>query len=150
MARNDSSDGKFSEAEREAMKERAAELKAEKKAGKGSAKKAREAKACDDAIAALSGSDKAIAERYHRIVTEEAPDLDPKTWYGFPSYARDGKVVTFVQPASKFETRYANIGFDETATLDDGPFWATSFAVLEITDEVETKLRALVRKATGR
>ncbi|GED98432.1 hypothetical protein [Gordonia crocea] len=142
-----STDGKFSETERAAMKQRAAELKAEKQTGKGAAKREREAKACTDAIAALTGADHAVASRYHQIVAEEAPELDPKTWYGFPSYARDGKVVTFVQPASKFDTRYPTVAFNEDAALDDGPMWATAFAVLEITDEVEAKLRELVRRA---
>lgn len=142
-------DATFSEAERAAMKQRAAELRAQGKGGKGGAKKQRELQACLDAIAELEGSDKAIAERFHAIVTEEVPHLDPKTWYGFPSYAKDGKVVTFLQPASKFDTRYASIGFNEDATLDDGPMWATAFAVLEITAPVEEQLRALVRKAAG-
>ena len=75
--------------------------------------------------------------------------LDAKTWYGFPSYARDGNVVTFVQPASKFDTRYTTIGFNEAATLDDGPIWATSFAVVEWTDVVEEMLRTLEKKATA-
>lgn len=141
-------DGSFSKAERDAMKQRAAELKAQK-GGKGSAKKEREAKACDDAIAALDGSDKAIAEAFHAIVTEEAPHLDPKTWYGFPSYAADGKVVTFLQPASKFDTRYATIGFNDVAALDDGTFWPAAYAVTEVTPDVDKQLRALVRKAAG-
>ncbi len=82
------------------------------------------------------------------LVTEVAPELDPKTWYGFPSYARDGKVVTFVQPASKFGA-LRDVGFQEDATLDDGAMWATSFAVVEWTDEVEQRLRELVRRAAG-
>lgn len=139
------SDG-FSAAERAAMKQRAAELR-ENKGVKGAAKKAKELEACLEAIEALSGTDRIIAERFHVVVAEEAPHLDPKTWYGFPSYARDGKVVTFVQPASKFDTRYTSVGFNEDAFLDDGPVWATSFAVLEWTDAVEAKLRPLVRKA---
>lgn len=139
----------FTADERDAMKQRAAELKAEKVGGKGSAKKEREAKACVDAIAGLPSSDRSIAEGLHTIVSEEAPQLDPKTWYGFPSYARDGKVVVFYQPASKFGTRYGNVGFSEDALLDDGVFWPTSFAVLEVTDEVDSRLRDLVRRAAG-
>lgn len=142
-----SGDG-FSAAERQAMKQRAEELAA-MKGVKGAAKKAKEYEACIEAIEALSGLDRTIAQRFHVVVSEEAPQLDPKTWYGFPSYARDGKVVTFVQPASKFDTRYATIGFNEDALLDDGPMWATVFAVVEWTDEVETKLRALVKRAAG-
>jgi len=137
----------FSAAERQAMKERAAELKQQSK-GTGSAKKARELQACLDAIAALPAMDKQTAERLHTIVSEEAPHLDPKTWYGFPSYARDGKVIVFFQPASKFDTRYGTVGFSEDAQLDDGVFWPTAYAVLEVTAEVETALRALVRTAS--
>lgn len=140
------SEDSFSAAERAAMKQRAEELRAAKGV-KGAAKKAKEFDACMEAIAALEGLDRLIAERFHVLVTEEAPQLDPKTWYGFPSYARDGKVVTFVQPASKFDTRYTSIGFNEDAHLDDGAMWATSFAVVEWDDEVERTLRELVRKA---
>jgi uncharacterized protein YdhG (YjbR/CyaY superfamily) len=136
----------FTAAERAAMQQRAEELRA-MKGVKGSARKAKEYQACIDAIDALTGLDRTIAERFHVVVSEEAPQLDPKTWYGFPSYARDGKVVTFVQPASKFDARYASIGFNEDANLDDGPMWATSFAVVEWNDAVEMKLRALVSKA---
>lgn len=142
-----STDG-FSDAEREAMKQRAAELRAQKGV-KGSAKTAKEFQACLDAIDALDGLDRTIAERFHVVVTEEAPHLAAKTWYGFPSYARDGKVVTFVQPASKFDSRYATIGFNEDAHLDDGAMWATSFAVVEWADEVESTLRDLVRRAAA-
>lgn len=141
--------GGFSDAERAAMAQRAAELRGEAKAGKGAAKRAREAQACDEAIAALDGSDQRIAAVLHGLVAEEAPQLDPKTWYGFPSYARDGKVVVFYQPASKFGTRYGTIGFSEDAQLDDGVFWPSSFAVLEITAEVEQQLRELIRRAAG-
>jgi uncharacterized protein YdhG (YjbR/CyaY superfamily) len=142
-----SGDG-FSAAERAAMKQRAEELAA-MKGVKGAAKKAKEYQACIDAIDALTGLDRTIAERFHVVVSEEAPHLDPKTWYGFPSYALDGKVITFVQPASKFDSRYASVGFNEDATLDDGDMWPTTFAVVEWTDAVESRLRALVRKAAG-
>jgi len=140
--------GGFSAAERKAMKQRAEELAAIKGV-KGAAKKAKEYEACLEAIDALTGPDRTIAERFHVVVSEEAPQLDPKTWYGFPSYARDGKVVTFVQPASKFDARYASIGFNEDALLDDGAMWATAFAVVEWTDDVEKQLRALVKRAAG-
>lgn len=142
-------EGKFSAAERAALKQRAAELRAQAKAAKSAEKKEIEAKACLDAIAALEGSDRQIAERLHAIVTEVAPQLDPKTWYGFPSYARDDKVVLFYQPASKFGARYGSIGFSEDARLDDGVFWPAAFAVLEITDAVETQLRSLIERAAG-
>ena len=138
----------FSKAERDAMKQRAEELRATKGV-KGVAKKVRELEACVAAIDALSGTDREIAERFHVVVSEEAPDLDPKTMYGFPSYARDGKVMMFVQPSSKFDTRYPTVNFDDGAKLDDGVMWPTSFAVLEWNDAVEKKLRALVRKAVG-
>lgn len=136
----------FSEAERAAMKQRAEELRAQKGL-KGSAKRQREFEACLEAIAALESTDRLIAERFHVIVSEEAPHLDPKTWYGFPSYALDGDVVTFVQPASKFEARYATVGFNEQAQLDDGDMWPTVFAVTDVTPAVEERLRELVRKA---
>ena len=138
----------FSAQERDAMKQRAAELK-EMKGVKGAAKRAKEYDACLEAIDALTGSDRQIAERLHVIVTEEAPELAPKTWYGFPSYAKDDKVVVFYQPASKFETRYGSIGFNETAALDDGEMWPTSFAVLEMTPAAEKTFRELVRRAAG-
>lgn len=139
----------FSAAERAAMKQRAAELREEGKRAKGAEKRAKEAQDCADAIAAMHGADKKIAERLHAIVAEAAPQLEPKTWYGFPSYARDGKVVVFYQPASKFKTRYGTVGFSEDAMLDDGAAWATSFAVLDVTDSVEAQLRDLVRRAAG-
>jgi uncharacterized protein YdhG (YjbR/CyaY superfamily) len=138
----------FSAQEREAMKQRAAELK-EMKGVKGAVKRAKEYDACLEAIDALTGSDRQIAERLHVIVSEEAPGLAPKTWYGFPSYAKDDKVVVFYQPASKFETRYGSIGFNETAALDDGEMWPTSFAVLEMTPAAEKTFRELVRRAAG-
>lgn len=138
----------FSSAERAAMQQRAAELK-EAKGVKGAAKRAKEYDACLAAIEGLSGADRQIAERLHVIVSEEAPDLAPKTWYGFPSYARDDTVVVFYQPASKFDTRYGTVGFNQDAALDDGDLWATGFAVLRVTDEVEKTLRGLVKKAAG-
>lgn len=138
----------FSEIELAAMRQRAAELRAEA-GGTGSAKKVREAKLCDEAIAALDGVDREIADLLHRVVAEEAPHLDAKTWYGFPSYAREGKVVVFFQPASKFGTRYGSIGFNEDALLDEGDFWATSYAVVSVSAKLEAKLRGLVHTAAG-
>lgn len=136
----------FSDEERAAMKQRAEELKA-MKGLKGAAKLVKENEACLEAIDKLEGTDRAIGERVHVIVMEEAPHLTPKTFYGFPAYAKDGKVVVFYQPASKFKTRYGTVSFDETAQLDDGPMWPVSFAVLEVTPEVERKIRELVRRA---
>ncbi|MFT4220254.1 MAG: hypothetical protein QM611_07025 [Microbacterium sp.] len=138
----------FSDAEREAMKQRAAELRASKGL-KGAAKREREAQACADAIADLTGSDHDIAQLLDDIVTEVAPQLDPKTYYGFPAYARDGKVVVFYQPTTKFGTRYGTVAFDDTAKLDDGAMWATSFAVLGPTDAVAARLRELVTRAVA-
>lgn len=138
----------FSEAERDAMKQRSAELKS-MTGMKGSAKKAKEFEACIAAIDALDGTDRAIAERLHVIVTEEAPHLDAKTWYGFPTYAMDGKNIVFFQPASKFRARYGTVGFDENAALDEGDMWPVAYAVIEMTAVVEAKLRELVRRAAG-
>jgi len=139
-------DGGFTDAERAAVKQRAEELRSTKGL-KGAAKLAKELEACLEAIDALEGADRQIATKLHLIVSEEAPHLAPKTWYGFPSYALDGKVVVFYQPASRFEARYGSIGFDEAAQLDDGEMWATSFAILEMTPAAEERVRDLVRKA---
>lgn len=133
--------------EREAVKQRAAELRAEAKAGK-----AREVgqQALREAIDALPEPDRSLAEGFERIVTEVAPHLAPKTWYGFPSYAdADGKIVVFFKPASKYNSRYATLGFEEAAQLDDGALWVTSFALLELTPEVEEQIAAYIRKAAG-
>ncbi|WP_413354636.1 hypothetical protein [Microbacterium sp. 1P06AB] len=149
MAGKTSEGAGFSDAEKAAMKQRADELKA-MKGLKGLAKIEKENQACLDAIAALEGTDRVIAERVHVIVLEEAPHLNPKTFYGFPAYAKDGKVVVFWQPASKFKTRYGTVSFDETAQLDDGPMWPVSFAVIEMTDAVEQRIREQVRRAAPR
>lgn len=143
-----SEDG-FSEAERAAMKQRAQELKEQAKPAKGKAKRERDRQALVDAIAAMGEPDKSLCEAFDRIVLDVAPQLESKTWYGFPAYAIDGKVVTFLQQAEKFEARYATIGFNDNAQLDDGTFWPTSFAVTEITPEVEARLRELVARAVG-
>ncbi|TDL45916.1 hypothetical protein [Microbacterium oleivorans] len=149
MAGKTSEGAGFSDAEKAAMKQRADELKA-MKGLKGLAKIEKENQACLDAIAALEGTDRLIAERVHVIVLEEAPHLNPKTFYGFPAYAKDGKVVVFWQPASKFKTRYGTVSFDETAQLDDGAMWPVSFAVIEMTDAVEQRIREQVRRAAPR
>ncbi|GAA1694193.1 hypothetical protein GCM10009808_09100 [Microbacterium sediminicola] len=138
----------FSADERAAMRQRADEIRATKGL-KGAAKKAQEYEACIAAIDALEGVDSEVATLLHRVVTEEAAHLDPKTWYGFPTYAKDGKVIVFYQPASKFDTRYGTVGFQDAAALDDGDMWPTVFAVVAVTDAVEKKLRALVKKASG-
>lgn len=138
----------FSDEEKKAMAQRAEELRSTKGL-KGAAKLAKELEACAEAIDQLDGIDGEIARAVHRIVTDEAPHLNPKTFYGFPAYAADGKVVIFVQPKSKFDTRYPTVNFDETANLDDGDMWATSFAVVKVTDAVKDRIRALVRAAVG-
>ena len=140
------SDG-FTAAEREAMKQRAAELRAE---GKKGAKKADALQAVLDRIAAMAASDRALAERVHATVTAAAPDLSPKTWYGMPAYANDaGKVVVFFQDAGKFGARYATLGFNDSANLDDGNIWPTSFALVDWTPDVEQKVVALVTSAVS-
>ncbi|WP_293706281.1 iron chaperone [Stenotrophomonas sp. UBA7606] len=134
----------FTAAEQAAMKERALELKLEAKAGRLRADGEAELLA---KVAKMPVAERAMAERLHAIVTATAPTLLPKTWYGMPAYARDGKVVLFFQGASKFGARYSTLGFNDTAMLDDGPMWATSFALAELTPEVEKKITALVKKA---
>ncbi len=137
--------GGFSAEERAAMKQRAAELRAE---GKKGAKKADALQAVLDSIAAMAPDDRALAERVHATVTATAPALSPKTWYGMPAYANeDGKVVLFFKDAGKFKSRYATLGFEEAANLDDGPMWPTSFALTELTPAEEKKIAALVEKA---
>ena len=137
----------WTDEERAAMKEHAAELK--RAGGKGAAKKAEEAQACLDKIAEMPERDRVLAERIHAIVTQTAPDLDVKTWYGMPAYARDGKVVCFFKPAEKFKARYATLGFDDAAALDDGGMWATSFGITTLTEADEKRIADLVRRATS-
>lgn len=142
-------DGGFTADERAAMKSRAAELRAEAKAAKSAARAEIALRAVLDAIAAMPEHDRMLAEGFHRIVTDVAPQLAPKTWYGFPAYTRDGKVVCFFQHAAKFGTRYATVGFQDDAHLDDGQMWPTTFAVTALTPEVEARLRELVARAAG-
>jgi uncharacterized protein YdhG (YjbR/CyaY superfamily) len=134
----------FTAEERAAMKARAQELKAEERASKNRAEGERDVLA---AIAAMKGSDRAMAKRLHAIVTASAPGLWPKTWYGMPAYAKDGKVVCFFKSAAKFNSRYATFGFEEAANLDQGAMWPTSFALKELTPADEKKIGALVKKA---
>ena len=139
------SDSGFSAEEIAAMKARAAELRAEK----GGAKKADEAERCLEAIAAMSQPDRRLAERIHAIVIAAAPHLDVTTWYGFPAYKKNGKVICFFKPAAKFNDRYATFGFETTADLDDGTVWPVAYAITEVTAADEKKLAALVTKAAG-
>jgi len=134
----------FSEDERAAMRERAQELKAEARRGKD--KEAGERDLLEK-VAEMQGTDRAMAKRLHAIVKANAPDLEPKTWYGMPAYAKDGKVVCFFQGAEKFKARYATIGFSDEANLDKGSMWPTSFALKELTAAEEAKIAALVKKA---
>ena len=140
------SDG-FSAEERAAMKQRAAELRAE---GKKGAKKADGLQALLDSLAEMTPDDRGLAERVHVTVTENAPELLPKTWYGMPAYANaDGKVVIFFQPSGKFSYRYSTLGFQDTANLDDGDLWPVAFALVAWGPEVEEKVVELVRAAVS-
>ena len=138
--------GGFSAEERAAMKERAAELRAE---GRKGAKKADGLQAVLDRIAEMPPEDRELAERVHVTVTKTAPDLSPKTWYGMPAYTNtDGKIVVFFQDAAKFSYRYATLGFQDTANLDDGDLWPVAYALKHWSPAVEKKVVALVKQAT--
>jgi uncharacterized protein YdhG (YjbR/CyaY superfamily) len=132
--------------ERAAMRERAKEMKAEARANKNQADGERDVLA---KIAEMPEPDRVMAERLHAIVKASAPALSPKTWYGMPAYARDGKVVCFFQAAQKFNARYATFGFTDDANLDEGAMWPTSFALTELTAADEARIDALVKKAVS-
>ena len=134
----------FTDEERAAMKERAQELKAEARANKNKAEGERAVLA---KIAEMPEPDRTMAERLHAIIKASAPALSPKTWYGMPAYAKDGKVVCFFQSADKFKSRYATLGFNDEANLDEGAMWPTSFALKEVTGAEEARIAALVKKA---
>jgi len=136
----------FSDEERAAMKERAKELKAEARADRDRAAGESDVLA---KIAEMPRPDRAMAKRIHAIVTASAPALSPKTWYGMPAYAKDGKVVCFFQSAAKFSARYATFGFSDEANLDKGAMWPTSFALKELTAADEAKIGALVKRAAS-
>ncbi len=137
----------FTDAEKAAMKARADEMRS---SGRGGAKKAEEAQACLDAIAGMPDEDRALAERVHTLVSEAAPVLRPKTWYGMPAYVdQNGKVVCFFKNASKFGARYATLGFSDVARLDDGDLWPTEYAVTRVSGPVATAIETLVRRAVG-
>jgi uncharacterized protein YdhG (YjbR/CyaY superfamily) len=138
MAKNEG----FSAEERAAMKEYAKELKAK-------AENADLAKLMAEKIAELDEPDRGIAQRLHELITEAVPELAPKTYYGMPGWAKGGKVLVFFQPASKFKTRYGTLGFQDSAQLDDGPFWPSAFALTDLTPDVEKAVVALVKKAAG-
>jgi uncharacterized protein YdhG (YjbR/CyaY superfamily) len=136
----------FSDEERAAMKQRAKELKAEERANKNKAEGESDVLA---KIAEMPEPDRTMAKRLHEIITASAPVLSPKTWYGMPAYAKDGKIVCFFTAASKFNTRYATFGFNEDANLDEGAMWPTSFALKELTAAEEERIGALVKKAVS-
>lgn len=138
----------FTDEERAAMRERARELKSAARHG-SRAGDASEEDAVLEKIAAMSAADRVMAERLHAIIKASAPELSPKLWYGMPAYARDGKVVCFFQPAQKFKTRYATLGFSDKANLDEGHMWPTAFALEELTAADEARIGALVKKAVG-
>jgi uncharacterized protein YdhG (YjbR/CyaY superfamily) len=147
---NDKKYDGFTAEERAAMKERAEELKAGARGGSRASKKADDESAVLEKIADMPESDRAIGRRLHAIIMDCAPDLSPKLWYGMPAYAnKDGKVVCYFQSAEKFKSRYATLGFDDKANLDDGNMWPTSFALKKVTSGDETKIRALVKKAVS-
>ena len=136
----------FTDDERAAMKARAQELKAEARANKNKADGERDVLA---AIAAMQEPDRSMAKRIHAIIKDNAPTLLPKTWYGMPAYARDGKIVCFFKSADKFKSRYATFGFEEAANIDEGAMWPTSFALKELTAAEEARISALVKKAAS-
>jgi uncharacterized protein YdhG (YjbR/CyaY superfamily) len=137
----------FSEEEKAAMKARAKELKAEERANKNKAEGESDVLA---KIAELQGTDRTMAKRIHEIVNASAPSLLPKTWYGMPAYAnKDGKIVCFFTAASKFNTRYATLGFNDDANLDEGAMWPTAFALKELTAAEEARIAELVKKAAS-
>jgi hypothetical protein len=138
----------FTEEERGAMKDRAQELKAAARRGRGGAKPDAEADVLAK-IAEMPEADRVLAERLHEIVKASAPELAPKLWYGMPAYASNGKVVCFFQSAQKFKSRYATLGFSDLANLDDGPMFATAYALTDLTADTEERISALVSKAVS-
>jgi uncharacterized protein YdhG (YjbR/CyaY superfamily) len=138
----------FTDEERAAMKERAQELKAAARRGPR-AEKADGESAVLAKIAEMPEPDRAMAKRLHAIIKASAPALSPKTWYGMPAYAKDGKVVCYFTAASKFKSRYATFGFNDAANLDEGAMWPTSFALTELTATEEARISALVKKAVS-
>ena len=142
------SSGGFTADERAAMKDHAQELKTAARRGPRAAKADGEADVLEK-IAEMAEPDRALGERLHAIIKASAPDLAPRTWYGMPAYARDGKIVCFFQPAQKFKTRYATLGFNDPANLDDGTMWPIAYALTELTAADEARIGALVQKAVS-
>ena len=135
---------KFTAEERAAMQARASEVRTSSRSGN---KAATEAQACQEAIDAMPKGDRELATAIHELVTTAAPELAPKTWYGMPAYARDGKVVCYFKAAEKFKTRYAQLGFEQEAALDDGTVWPTVFAVTALTDADKQLITSLLERA---
>jgi uncharacterized protein YdhG (YjbR/CyaY superfamily) len=138
----------FTDEERDAMKERAQEVRAEARRGPRAAKADGESDVLAK-IAEMPEPDRAMAERLHALIKASAPALSPKLWYGMPAYAKDGKVVCYFQSAHKFNSRYATLGFNDAANLDEGTMWPTSFALTELTAADEARIGALARKAVS-
>ncbi|GAA6526619.1 hypothetical protein [Intrasporangium sp. DVR] len=138
----------FTAEEREAMKERAKEVRTSRRRS-GAAGQEDDLAELLGKISGMPEADRVLAERIHAIVTETAPNLTPRTWYGMPAYAKDGKVLVFFQDAAKFKARYATLGFNDAAALDEGEMWPTSFAVTKLTPAVERRISDLVRRAAG-
>ncbi len=133
----------FTDEEKSAMKERAKEVKAAKSGNVD------DATAVLDKIAEMEDSDRALAEKVHQVIIDAAPGLAPRLWYGMPAYAKDGKVLCFFQPAKKFKSRYATLGFNDVAALDDGAMWPCAYALTTLTAADEKKVRALIARAAG-
>jgi uncharacterized protein YdhG (YjbR/CyaY superfamily) len=148
-SRKSATDTGMSADERAAMKERSAELRAAGQRAKGAAKAEAELQDCLDKIAEMPDRDRALAEQVHAIVTAAAPELASKTWYGMPAYAKDGKLVCFFKPAAKFKMRYATLGFEDAANLDDGAIWPTVFAVTTIGEAEQKMITELVQRAVS-
>ena len=138
----------FTAEERAAIKERAKEVKAAK-GGKGADKAAEDVQAVLDKIAEMDEPDRSMAQKVHAVITAGAPELEPRLWYGMPAYAKDGKVVCFFQSAAKFKARYATLGFNDPANLDDGEMWPTAFALTTVSPAAEKRIAALVKQAAG-
>nr|BFE65741.1 DUF1801 domain-containing protein [Dactylosporangium thailandense] len=140
----------FTDDERAAMKEHAAEVRASaSRRGSKADKAAEDLKALLEKIEEMSEADRAMASRVHSLILENAPELAPKLWYGMPAYYKGTKSVCFFQPAQKFKTRYATLGFNEDAALDDGDFWPVAYALQELTPAVEQRIAALIKQAAG-
>ena len=139
----------FTAEERAAMKDRAKEVKAASRRGKRAAKEEDGAREVLAKIAEMTGPDRVMSERLHAVIMASVPDLSPRLWYGMPAYARDGQMICFFQPAAKFKSRYATLGFSDKANLDEGAMWPASDALTELTAAAEARIGALVKQAVS-